>query len=329
MVCYMKPLVSVIVPVFNVEAYLNKCLDSIQNQTLDAIEIIVIDDGSTDESKKIAEDIAKEDERIKVYSKSNGGLSSARNFGIEKATADYLVFVDSDDYIDPDMIELLYTNLLQENADISMCTIYDIYPGIPAKQNSDIRRMVVSNEEAIKIVFEAKITSVYAVAKLYKKSLFDTVKYPVGKIAEDAFVIVDILDQCKKVVIQTVKKYYYIHRQNSITTSSFRKNNCDVIDAYQRNYDLIMAKYPRLQEVAKMRICWANFYVLDKLAVAETGDKVIEDRVVKYLRGNWLFILKNKCFNRSRKIALCTLLVSRWGYKQLARLFIKKRGINP
>ena len=325
----MKPLVTVIVPVFNVEVYLRKCLDSIQKQTFDALEILVIDDGSTDGSKLIAEDVAKNDARIKVYSKLNGGLSSARNYGIEKATTDYLVFVDSDDYIDPDMIEMLYTNLLQENADISMCTIYDMYPGIPAKQNTDIRRIVVNNEEAIRIVFEAKITSVYAVAKLYKKTLFDNVKYPVGKIAEDAFVIVDILDQCKKVVIQTVKKYYYIHRQNSITTSSFRKNNCDVIDAYQRNYEIITAKYPRLQEVAQMRICWAHFYVLDKLAVAEEGDKAIEDRVVRYLRNNWIFILKNKCFNKSRKIALCVLLISRWGYKQLTRLFIKKRGINP
>ena len=323
------PIISVIVPVYNVEVYLRKCLDSIQKQTFDALEILVIDDGSTDGSKLIAEDVAKNDARIKVYSKLNGGLSSARNYGIEKATTDYLVFVDSDDYIDPDMIEMLYTNLLQENADISMCTIYDMYPGIPAKQNTDIRRIVVNNEEAIRIVFEAKITSVYAVAKLYKKTLFDNVKYPVGKIAEDAFVIVDILDQCKKVVIQTVKKYYYIHRQNSITTSSFRKNNCDVIDAYQRNYEIITAKYPRLQEVAQMRICWAHFYVLDKLAVAEEGDKAIEDRVVRYLRNNWIFILKNKCFNKSRKIALCVLLISRWGYKQLTRLFIKKRGINP
>lgn len=322
-----KPLVSVIVPVYNVEKYVEKCLDSIQKQTFKALEIIVVDDGSTDRSLEIVKEIAKHDERIIVYHKENGGLSSARNYGIDQSTAQLISFVDSDDYLDSEMIELLYDGITNNDADISMCTIYDVYPGVAPKQNDITEQYVVGAEEAIKIVLEAKITSVYAVAKLYKKELFKSVRYPEGKLAEDAFVIVDLLDQCGKVYISNAKKYYYIHRENSITTSDFKEKHCDVIKAYKRNYSLISQKYPNLQKTARMRVCWAHFFVLDKLATAKKGNKAIENEIVNYLRKNFFFILKNDCFTSGRKIAMLALLFSKMLYKKIVKSYIVRRGI--
>ena len=325
----MAPIISVVVPIYNVEQYLEKCVKSIQNQTLSNIEIILVDDGSTDESGVIAENLALNDERIRVYHKENGGLSSARNYGIDRATASLIGFIDSDDYIEADMYELLYNNLLKENADISMCSLYDVYPGLDLKKNREPKYLVLNNEQAIKIVLEAKLTSVTAVNKLYKKILFKNVRYPIGKIAEDAFVIVRLLQQCAKIVLTTEQKYYYIHRENSITTAQFRMKDCDVIEAYKLNYDIVKKNFPSLEKEAKMRICWSNFYVLDKLMVSKSDmyHSVLRD-VVSCLRNNFLFIIFSKNFHLSRKIAMVLLMIHVNLYKIASKIHHQRLGVG-
>lgn len=314
--------ISIIVPVYNVEQYLKKCLDSILAQTFTDFELLLIDDGSTDSSGIICDEYEKKDARIKVYHKVNGGLSSARNFGIEKADTPYLGFIDGDDYIDTDMYEILYKNIKTENADISMCALFDIYNGKPLKINKQTQYIVADAPEAIRIVMEAKINSVNAVNKLYKRELFHTVRYPEGKIAEDAFVIIELLMLTNKNVITTEQKYYYIHRKNSITTSKFKIKDCEVIEAYNKNYGLIKKNYPQLLDVAQMRLCWAHFYVLDKMMTAESMNEFeMERNVIGYLKKNFIFILKDKCFNKSRKIAMCLLMI----HKELYRLCVKEK----
>ncbi|HEL7541574.1 TPA: glycosyltransferase, partial [Enterococcus faecalis] len=123
------PKISIIVPVYNVEKYLEKCVRSILAQTFTDFELILVDDGSPDSSGAMCDQFAEQDERVKVIHKENGGLSDARNAGIEIATGEYLGFVDSDDYIADDMYELLYTNIVKEDADLSICGIYDVYEG--------------------------------------------------------------------------------------------------------------------------------------------------------------------------------------------------------
>ena len=178
------PKISIIVPVYNVEKYLEKCVKSILNQTFTDFELILVDDGTPDSSGVICDQFAEKDERIKVIHKKNGGLSDARNTGIEVAKGEYIGFVDSDDYIAEDMYELLYTNIVNEEADLSICGIYDVYENKEAQKR--IRQYMILNKfEAIKVILEAKIVSVHAVNKLYKKELFTHVRYPVGKITED------------------------------------------------------------------------------------------------------------------------------------------------
>lgn len=323
----MEAKVSVVVPVYNVEAYLSKCVESIIHQTFREIEIILVDDGSKDNSLALANELAQKDDRIVVYHKENGGLSSARNYGIDRASADLITFVDSDDYLDLDMIEVLYRGLTENNTDMSVCTFYDVYPGSTPEQNKNAEQFVAGKEDAMKIVLEAKLASVVAVAKLYKKELFDKVRYPEGKIAEDAFVIIELLDQCDRIFITTQRKYYYFHRENSITTSTFNARNTDVITAYEKNYDFISRKYPDLTDTAKMRVCWAYFYVLDKLAMSSNKEKDLEDKVVSFLRKNCRFVLNDSCFTKGRKIAMCALMISRRLYKTMARAFIDRKGV--
>ena len=315
--------ISVIVPVYNVEQYLERCVDSIINQTYKNLEIILVNDGSTDNSGQLCDELARKDDRIRVVHKKNGGLSDARNVGIYEAKAELIGFIDSDDYIDEDMYEVLMNNLKDANADLSMCGHYDVYNNVPEAQVADKKIWELSPQEAIKMVMEAKILSVTAVNKLYKKSLFSELKFEIGKIAEDAFIMIKLLDKCNKIVATNEKKYYYVHRENSITTQKFSLKFLNVIEAYEQNKEIILEKYPELREVAQMRMNWAYFYVLDRLLLdKEYNDKKLENKLISYLKDYSKSILTDSLFTKGRKIGFVALLLNR----NLYRKIIEKRG---
>ena len=315
--------ISVIVPVYNVEQYLERCVDSIINQTYTNLEIILVNDGSTDNSGKLCDELAKKDERIRVIHKENGGLSDARNRGIDESESDLVGFIDSDDYIDSDMYEVLLKNLNDTDADLSMCALYDVYNNTPEAQVTNKETWKLSSEQAIRMVMEAKILSVTAVNKLYRKSLFTDLKFEVGKIAEDAFIMIKLLDKCEKIVATNEKKYYYVHRENSITTQKFSTKFLNVIEAYEQNRKIILEKYPELQDVAQMRMNWAYFYVLDRLLLdKEYSDKKLENKLISYLKNHSEGILTDSLFTKGRKIGFVALLLNR----NLYRKIIEKRG---
>ena len=243
--------ISIIVPVYNVEKYIKRCLDSIIAQTFEDIEIILVDDGSTDSSGIICDEYSKVDTRVRVIHKKNGGLSSARNAGIEAARGEFLGFIDSDDYISSDMFEVLYRNMVRERADLSICGIYQCYEGKKPRRNNPWYR-VLTAEEAIVIAFRGKRFSVNAVNKLYRKALFNCIRYPEGKATEDAYVIVDVLSQCNRVVATSEQKYFYFHREGSITTIKSAANCFDCIEAYERNKRIIEIMFPAIKNVGMM-----------------------------------------------------------------------------
>ncbi len=313
-----KEKISIIVPVYNVEAYLERCVESILKQTYTNLEILLVNDGSTDKSGELCDKLALRDHRIRVIHKENGGLSDARNRGIDEASSNLIGFIDSDDYIDEDMYETLYRQMVASKADLSMCGHYDVYHQIPEKQVAEIKTWELMPEEAIKMVMEAKILSVTAVNKLYKKALFEQLRFRIGKIAEDAFIMVDLIHQCSKVVATNEKKYYYVHRENSITTQKFSLKFLNVIEAYEQNAKMISENYPDLYDVAIMRLNWAYFYVLDRLLVDnDFKDKVLEDRLISYLKKNKKSILMDSRFTRARKMSFLVLCLSRKLYLKI------------
>ena len=310
--------ISIIVPVYNVEAYLERCVESILKQTYTNLEILLVNDGSTDKSGELCDKLALRDHRIRVIHKENGGLSDARNRGIDEASSNLIGFIDSDDYIDEDMYETLYRQMVASKADLSMCGHYDVYHQIPEKQAAEIKTWELMPEEAIKMVMEAKILSVTAVNKLYKKALFEQLRFRIGKIAEDAFIMVDLIHQCSKIVATNEKKYYYVHRENSITTQKFSLKFLNVIEAYEQNAKIISENYPDLYDVAIMRLNWAYFYVLDRLLVDnDFKDKVLEDRLISYLKKNKKSILMDSRFTRARKMSFLALCLSRKLYLKI------------
>ncbi len=231
-----RPLISIVLPIYNVEKYLERCLNSLISQTYDNIEIIAVDDGSTDKSFNICEQYAGIDNRIKVIHKSNGGLSDARNVGIDECSGEYLAFVDSDDYIEIGMIEKLYDLLKAENADMSICNInYVNENGICLEEfnkESPIKNSIYTQTEMYtKLAESGYWFFVTAWNKLYKRSLFDDIRFPKGKYHEDEFVIHYIISHCGKVVCLQDRLYNYVQRQGSIMNSSFSVKNLDGIEA--------------------------------------------------------------------------------------------------
>lgn len=225
-------LISIIVPIYNTEKYLSKCLDSIINQSYKNIEIILVDDGSLDNSSLICKEYVKKDKRTKYYKKQNGGLSSARNYGLEKASGKYIGFVDSDDVISKDMYETLYNNLVKTNTDMSICEVVR-YKDTP-KFTNDNNIEIYDTESILKIILEDKKICNYAVNKLYKKELMNDIRYPIGKYQEDVGTTYKYVLKAKKIVYSDSKSYGYYQRNESISNTLNKKFIFDYFGMIER-----------------------------------------------------------------------------------------------
>lgn len=246
-------LISIIIPVYNVEQYLRECLDSIIKQTYKNLEIILVDDGSLDKSGEICDEYKLRDDRIIVIHKENGGLSDARNTGMEIAQGKYIQFIDSDDYIDEDMIETLYHLITENSADISMCSNY-ILVGEKATSNSSGKKYIYNRIDALKeILLDEKIRS-YAWNKLMKKDILKDIKFPKGKVFEDILTIPKIFEKSSKIVYFDVPKYYYRQREGSILNKQTNALRLAYIQAATEINKFIEEKEPSLKNYCAYNI---------------------------------------------------------------------------
>lgn len=232
--------VSIIVPVYNVERYVEKCIRSILDQSYQNIEIIVIDDGSTDDSYNVCTDLRKESpDKIKLFKKENGGLSSARNFGLLRAQGEYISFVDSDDIVSQDFIEKLVFLLEETGSSISCCQVVKFYNEEKPKFTRTVEYSEYNTKKAIELLVTNKMPS-HACNKLYVASLFQNIKFPIDRNYEDIFIMYKIFKNTKRIVLyNNAKLYGYLQRKGSITGSVDSRSLNDYIDAInQRYYDL-------------------------------------------------------------------------------------------
>lgn len=229
-----KDLISVVVPVYGVENYIGECIESILSQSYSDFELLLVDDGSKDRSGEICDEYATKDSRITVYHKANGGLSSARNYGIEHANGTYICFIDSDDWIYPDYLMRMYTQLKEENSDIVLCDVKQDRTGAWCSDN----KLRYSSKEIIgwleNTISREYMLTVVAFNKLYRTSLFNEVRYPLGKLHEDEFVIYSLLRQAGQISVVREELYFYRNREDSITGSdnNYDERHLDVLEAY-------------------------------------------------------------------------------------------------
>ena len=242
----MEELISIIVPVYNVEKYLERCVNSIIEQTYKNIEIILVDDGSKDKSGDICDELKQKDSRIKVIHKQNGGLSDARNAGIKIAEGSYIGFVDSDDYIAKDMFETLYNLSKKHNSEISIVSFYEIYKEKVIGVRNSGKLEELTKIEAIKeLLIDTKIQS-YAWNKLFKKELLDGIEFPTNKNFEDIATTLLLFERANKVVLLEEPKYYYVRRDDSIVGVRNYKTYKDYLDVIYDKYKYLDGKYEEL-----------------------------------------------------------------------------------
>lgn len=240
----MTELISVIVPIYKVEKYLERCIRSIITQTYENIEIILVDDGSPDKCPQMCDEWAGKDSRIQVIHKPNGGLSDARNAGLKIATGVYVAFIDSDDYIHPQFIESLHFIMKQQSADVVACG----YKQVAEDSIVELKADICCEDIRIKQISEVTQAAVGVTAwcKLYKKTLFDKIQFPVGKIHEDVGIWWELVYYAEKIVAIPEELYFYCENPASIMRKAYTMKHMDLVDVLYMQYD----KFQDLSEYA-------------------------------------------------------------------------------
>lgn len=244
----MSEFISVIVPVYKVEEYLDECIASIVSQTHQNLEIVLVDDGSPDNCGAMCDAWAAKDSRIRVIHKPNGGLSDARNAGIDIAAGEYIAFVDSDDYIKPDMLEKLLAAMDRENADIAACGILNCEAD--RRIAWGCRDFTGTSEQILALLYNDTAYPVAAWNKLYRRACWRDLRFPVGKTCEDAFTTYQLVNDTNLIVMIPEALYCYRIRPGSIMTSAFSLKKMDEEEAWRCNYQFIEKHYPRLKTKA-------------------------------------------------------------------------------
>ncbi|MBF0713644.1 glycosyltransferase [Gemella sp. GH3] len=316
-------LVSIIVPVYNVEKYLEKCVNSIINQSYENIEIILVNDGSTDSSGTLCNDLARKDNRIKVYHKENGGLSDARNYGVARASGDYIGFVDSDDYIHEDMYKHLYEIITESDADVAECSFLIVYNDKPRSYySSEDYCLTLTKEEYLKEYLSMERIYGAVCWKLIKSEVARKIEFPKDKFYEDAFYTYELIEVANKYAITNKELYYYIMRDGSITNMNFNKKHLDNIKIAEKFVDYVSNNYPNLLSYAKSKEMYSYFSVFNKILELDNYTEVEEyEQIKKYFVDNRRLILKNNVISKNRKLSAFIISLNVRLYKQILKFY--------
>lgn len=309
----MDDLISVIVPIYNIKDYIERCVNSIINQTYINLEIILVDDGSNDGSSEICDKLQQRDKRIKVVHKTNGGSSDARNKGVYIAKGQFISFVDGDDVISASMIEELYTKMIKFDADIAMCRMEKIYEDrkyptkeFPFKNKEEI----FSSEEVLKLLF-LDIIDCGPCNKLYKSSLFEKALFPVGKLNEDFAILYKLFSYSRKVVYSSEILYHYFFRENSNTSQTFNETQFDKIDNALDAVMYISCFNRNLLLYAKSYLYKQSFYLLNTLYEKKLTNqfKSRYKQILRILKKGTFEILRCRWLSSKERLAY---IISGW-----------------
>lgn len=325
-------LVSIIVPVYKVENYLEKCVNSILNQSYKNIEVILVDDGSPDESGKLCEKMKKTDSRIIVLHKANGGLSDARNFGLQYAKGSLIMFVDSDDYIHPDMVETMYRKMEYDESDLVVCDFCKVNQEGKLLENengSNFESRVINNDEMLDMLCsESGWRLVPAWNKLYKKEIWKDLSFPKGKLHEDEYIIHEVIEKSEKISLINNKMYYYVQRNGSIMNNITDKNRLDGAEALIKRTEFLT----KINKKKQAAFCFEG--AVNKMLIdVKTEDKKREKDIIS----NMKLIYSNYSYLLNRRNDLFKFIILQHGKKgyhlackarKIRRKLLKKKRDN-
>lgn len=321
------PLVSIIVPVYNIKAYLLECVESLQKQTYPNIEIILIDDGSSDGSEIMCDELGETDSRIRVIHQANGGLSKARNTGLESARGKYVGFVDSDDWLELDTIEIMIQACENNDAEIAVCGLKRVY-----RDGSEVfaptKEAVYNREEALTALFRGAEFGDQACTKIYRREIFQSIRYPVGQHFEDVYTTYKLFLLSNKVVTVARPLYIYRQRKSSITGASFNSHKMDLIvaiDSIQNDADI---KHNEAWEAILTQrkldaACWTLIDALISKCDGKKNDELCES-LFEQVRQNRACIIERSRYRSCRLLAKISVLGLRITRMVVSSVLIKK-----
>ena len=297
--------VSVIIPVYNVQDYLARCIDSVVTQTHSNLEILLVDDGSTDLSAKMCDDYARHDRRITVIHKDNGGLSDARNAALDVMTGDYITFVDADDYVHPRFVELLLNAISTTGAPIAIAHWQELNDGDTPRNihGVDSQPTIFTRDEALKSIFYQQQLNHSACSRIFKASIFNDVRFPKGMLYEDLAVILPIMKQVESVALIQPATYYYMRRTGSIThTVSLRRTH--VLDILDNIESQVADTMPHLLPAVRSRHMSACFNMLRIMPTADPQWQATKQRCWEYTKKMRFLCIIDKNVRLKNKIAI-------------------------
>ena len=303
----MDPIISIIVPIYNVGKYLPRCIESILNQTFNNFELILVNDGSTDNSGVVCDDYAKKDTRIKIVHKSNGGVSSARNAGLYVAKGEYIGFVDPDDYIDKNMYEKLYRLCIDNNSDIAICRFNREINGKIQNKESTEEIIELNNMEAMNELFKGNLYRFSLCNKLFSKKCFNDVLFPEERIHEDLSTTYKLFANSKKAVYINYCGYIYVRRENSILTSTYNEKRLQAFIAWDEIIEFIDKNYYEIiEQVIATFTYWCVdniLYILNQVNNSKKKNNYL-NIIQKYTTKYYIYIKRNNILSRSYKLRI-------------------------
>ena len=319
--------ISVIIPVYKVESYLHKCVDSVLNQTYSNLEVILVDDGSPDNCGAICDDYARQDPRVKVIHKQNGGLSSARNAGLDIAAGDYIGFVDSDDWMEPDAYEAMLNAAVRHGVKLVCAGRLDEEEetGVTTQGLCPEKEEVVSGKELVRRIFLWDHLDSAAWDKLYARELFQQIRYPFGKVMEDLPTTYRIALLAGKAALLPKRIYHYLHRGGSITTASLSEKTFHLNQNAERVYADIREKWPELEKEARSLRAHSLYYNLwmEERATEESKIRFAEEfeESRRKLKEELWFVLRHPFFDRTKKLEVTLMALNL--YRPFRKLYHK------
>lgn len=321
-------MISIIVPVYKVEEYLNRCVQSIVNQTYKEFELILVDDGSPDCCSKLCDEWSKRDKRIKVIHKENGGLSDARNAGMRIAVGEYMVFIDSDDWISVSYLELLMQAMQEKDCEIVECET------IRTAEKSEMRNTVVTDfgkaivyqtKEALKELIQDGCFHQYVWNKLYKRSVIQGILFEKGKTNEDEFWTYQIFGNAKRICKIDVPLYFYFQRDTSIMGTSYSLKRLDALEAKMQRQQYVEKNYPELKEIALGNLFTSCIYQGQMSLLKLKGEEFYKAKEKINSIVSQIKIAKNTMTDMSASTRIWMVLanISFWGTCRIKNLFKK------
>lgn len=298
-------LISVIIPIYNVEAYLERCIDSVLSQTYTNLEIWLVDDGSPDRCGEICDEYALKDSRIKVIHKPNGGLSDARNVALDKMRGEWVVFIDSDDYVAPNHIEKLLDLTQKHNAEIAIHSLSRFTEKDPPKPLEEAQSKVYNSQRALETLFYQKDFDNAACGKIYHSSLFKEIRYPKGLLYEDLATTYRLIQKAQYVAFSPSESYFYFTRHDSIENSSFSETKLESCLVIIKLLETFMLESPQIVPAIRCRILSFAFHILLEMPTQHPMTWKLEKIIHKY---RIAVLLDYKARTKARIAALLSFL---------------------